>query len=462
MYKAAVIEDEYYIRQSIIMKLKNSGFEVSYDTDDGEELLLYLKENTIDLLVADISMPLMNGLELIDKINKAGYDIVYCILTGFSSFEYMREAMRLGVTDYLLKPIDADEFNITAEKIKEQLTIKAEEKAKKNQYILKEYLTGGDLISEGFNDLKFDAYSVRLTLLGNWNGNQKWFSYNNRSAVNTVYPGKPNLLVEILDKKKEITRVSETQTVYNSGIYNDILKLSQIINDAKKLIKQNLILDELRIIGNTNEITYNIANISRSLDAIEKFAEKKDFSKIIEQAEIIFNYHNVPQSEYELIFKKIILILYKYISFSERLIDYDWIFQSDTKEQFKKEAVENLKFILYPVDVNETAASCKESVEKIIIEVKSSYSSNFSLQSMAEKHFVNRSHLARVFKQVTGKTFNEYVTDVKIKRACELISEGHNITQASYLVGFEDTRYFSQVFKKNMGMPPSSYISEKK
>ena len=455
MYKVAVIDDEFFIRKSIILKLTNENFTVVFDSDDGKELLAYLKNNTIDLLLVDISMPLINGLDLISQILEAGHDIICCILTGYSNFEYAREAIRLGVTDYLLKPVDADELNSTVLNIEKKLKEKDEQKFRNSRSNLLEYVTGGETMN-----IKLDSFYVRLSLIGNLNGSRKWNSYGETDKLSIIYQGKANLKVEILENLCEPIKVFETQTVYTTKKYDDLCQLNAIIEDAKDMIKNSVILGEFRVSNEKSfkkEPEYSLLNMNRHLDLIEKFAQKKEYAKIIEQALLLFEYRSVPQIINEQIYKKMVLILYKYINFDEKMIDYDWIWQIDTREEFKNEILDNIKLILYPADSIDGIKTCRESVDKIIFEITSDYSKNYSIHSMAEKYFVNRSHLSRVFKQVTGKTFNEYVTDCKIERACELIREGHSISQVSYLVGFDDTRYFSQVFKKNVGISPVEY-----
>ena len=108
------MDDEDLIRQSIKNKIKVPDIKVVFDSDDGQNLINYVKENgpwSIDIALIDIEMPLMNGLDLILQLKEINPDIHFIIITGHDDFKYMQKAIRLGVDDYILKPIIPDILN---------------------------------------------------------------------------------------------------------------------------------------------------------------------------------------------------------------------------------------------------------------------------------------------------------------------------------------------------------------
>ena len=105
-----LVDDEYYLRQTLVRRIGELGseFRVEEEAENGQEALKLLKEKDIQLVITDIRMPVMDGLELSRKIQELYPDILTIILTGYADFSYAREALRYGVFDYLLKPVDPE------------------------------------------------------------------------------------------------------------------------------------------------------------------------------------------------------------------------------------------------------------------------------------------------------------------------------------------------------------------
>ena len=111
MYKVMLVDDEPLILRgmAVVIEWEEYGFEIVKSAANGLEAYEYLKDNKVDLIIADIKMPEMDGLELVKRIREEGIsDAFYVILSGYNDFEYARHAIRYSCMDYLLKPIDND------------------------------------------------------------------------------------------------------------------------------------------------------------------------------------------------------------------------------------------------------------------------------------------------------------------------------------------------------------------
>lgn len=122
-YKVIVVEDEALIRRSIAKKIQalDLGFDVIGSAMDGQSALALIESELPQLVVTDIRMPIMNGLELAKKIYFTYPNIKVIILSGFHEFEYARQAIQYGVVDYLVKPVTTEQLSIALTKIKLQL-----------------------------------------------------------------------------------------------------------------------------------------------------------------------------------------------------------------------------------------------------------------------------------------------------------------------------------------------------
>ncbi|MEG1934789.1 MAG: response regulator, partial [Rikenellaceae bacterium] len=112
MYRVLIVDDEAMIRTGIktIMPWKKLGVEQVLLAASGERAVEQLADNSVDLMITDICMINMDGLELIAKVNECHPDMRIIVLTGYSSFEYSQQCCRMNVHDFLLKPIDETEL----------------------------------------------------------------------------------------------------------------------------------------------------------------------------------------------------------------------------------------------------------------------------------------------------------------------------------------------------------------
>ena len=123
MYKVMIVDDEVSVRGMLERNLKASSLdiEVAGCAGDGQEALEMAKKIKPDIVITDISMPFMNGLELISALQEEGIASKNIIISGYDEFDYARTAIALGVTDYLLKPFMPDELWEVLEKIIREL-----------------------------------------------------------------------------------------------------------------------------------------------------------------------------------------------------------------------------------------------------------------------------------------------------------------------------------------------------
>ncbi|GMQ60419.1 response regulator [Vallitalea sediminicola] len=123
MYKIIIVEDEIPVRNAIcnIIKWEELGYELVCVSGDGQDALAYIENNQIDVILTDICMPFMDGLELSNEAKKMLPTVKIVIITGYNEFEYAHKAVEIGVDHYLLKPITADEFTKMLIEIKAEL-----------------------------------------------------------------------------------------------------------------------------------------------------------------------------------------------------------------------------------------------------------------------------------------------------------------------------------------------------
>ena len=137
MIKVFLVEDEKIIRKSIKnnVKWEENGFEFAGEAPDGEMALPMIEKLHPDIVITDIKMTFMDGLELSDILKKKMPKIQIIILSGYGEFDYAKEAIKIGVTDYLTKPVTGEQLLVALNKVKQKLDMKKrqEEDIKKLQ-----------------------------------------------------------------------------------------------------------------------------------------------------------------------------------------------------------------------------------------------------------------------------------------------------------------------------------------
>ena len=124
MYQILVVDDERIERNGIKMLLRHMQLPCEIaEAANGRDALEYLKEHTADILLTDVKMPFMDGIQLIEECKKddRNEDMKCVIFSGCSEFDYARKAVRLGVSDYILKPVDPSEFKETITRVIQEL-----------------------------------------------------------------------------------------------------------------------------------------------------------------------------------------------------------------------------------------------------------------------------------------------------------------------------------------------------
>ena len=154
-YKIMLVDDEEEVRTSIIRKIdwQDAGFEVIGDAENGKEALEKIEQNEPDVVMTDIRMPYMDGLEMAENIRQRYPSIKIVIFSGFDEFEYAKKAIKLNVIEYILKPVNVEELTAILKKIKKNLDEEIEQK--RNVTLLREsYIKSLPALREHFlNDL---------------------------------------------------------------------------------------------------------------------------------------------------------------------------------------------------------------------------------------------------------------------------------------------------------------------
>ena len=363
MIKVFLVEDETIIRQGIKNNIdwRSNGFELVGEAGDGEYAYPMILKSQPDILLTDVKMPFMDGLELSRLVKKALPRTKIIVISGYNEFDYAKEAIKIGISDYLLNPVTSASLMDALKKVSDQI------------------------FEEQENSRLLERYFINY---------EKYMAFPDKSDYSGV-------------DRKLIRNFLKTGNIEECGIFID--EYFEAVGEGNYM---SLLLRQYM----TMDIFYCVLEFIKSLNAQElntqpELTDLKRVTKAIEKA--------------------------------------------DTTMEYLKEL---FTFALTVRDKNSGdryGLLIREAQEYI---AENYGNSDFSLNMIAGYIGVSPSYFSSIFKQGTGQSFIEYLTKVRIDRACELLRcTTLRTSEIGEQVGYNDPHYFSTAFKKIMGQSPKEF-----
>ena len=535
MLKLFLVEDEIIMREGIKKNIpwELEGIEFAGEASDGELAYPLILKTKPDILVTDIKMPFMDGLELSRLVKQELPDIKIMILSGYDEFEYAKEAINIGITEYLLKPINSEKLleavkkvAKTIEKEKEQkdfLTTfeseRAENKRISRNKFFRKLVSGNQSVAatlkEGReNGMELSANRFNIVLFQIFTDKDADLYSEEQSAagkkieeitekVPQVYPVEMGLsgwafilteregalLEEILLKLENILmdivkECGNGKMEYFGGIGEPIVRLSEFdrcFDEASRAFSY-------RYLKNRNQFLEfsKIHELPENEDALEVGALQLDKldRKISEGFLSTGTTEEIPQfiDDYfeslgrknmeSMLFRQYV-VMDMYFAAVARLEKMGYSADDLVKEcgDFKKMSVvfQSLEQSRsYMIRVFETVINLRDKVSRkkyagLLDKAKKYIEGNYdrediSLNVTAAAVNLSPNHFSTIFSQETGKTFIEFLTQVRMEKAKELLrTTNKKSSEIAYEVGYKDSHYFSYLFKKTQECTPREY-----
>jgi two-component system, response regulator YesN len=518
MNKVILVDDEIYVRKGLrsLIDWEDCGFEVIEEASNGQQALSMIRELRPDLVVTDIRMPVLDGLELIKKATEEGLPSKFIIISGYSDFKYAQSAVRFGVHDFILKPIDKDEMEETLKILSKSLVEQKILFEKNEEIILKEIM---QQLLFGEADEKDAAAYLKARLLGNpkefyyiiieVNGllknlyDQNIVTYEKvkgkiAKVIRDVCDLKAKVWVQDLEQgsfgvlitsdylnrfqmnirnfvhwvKEELShQLSEEVTFYIGQPVPKLHFLKESYESAQKGLQYKYTQGEKGIIFNDDiakkEITYTELEDSFYNLLIEKIEEEsiENIIKVIEKIFEEFHQKSMARAAVQSSINRIVHSLLKVIKKMDGDLSKLISFQFMLKIQEFHVTQMQLKTILtdFVLESREEIIKLRKNssqgeVYKIKKFIEKHYHENISLKSIAAKFYMNPVYLGQLFKKTYGIYFKDYLLQIRINEAKRLLRQSEmRIYEIAESVGFNNTDYFVTIFGKLENITPSEY-----
>lgn len=475
MYSVIIIDDE----PKMIKGIRNAfdwnkyGFEIIGEFTSAHKAFDFICEKSPDLVLTDIRMPEISGLELLKRTKEKGMDVEFVIVSGFAEFVYAQEALRYGALDYCLKPIDIGRVDQLIEK----LALHFSKKRNVKNNMLLEALTSNDKtelenLTHFFHNSS-DYFFRVLTV----------YSHSERKDYNDIkfFQVKDALQVEFGARKTLYILKSQQKIDLDNLIDSSILKVSDIkavgmssisynYENIAKLIKQadiaasKIFLNEEKGIFIYEQKLNMVKPLIDKNSSIIKDKKFEEMGGLIERHMKFFKQNDFGMGEVVYLWNQTVSVLVGTYYEELRYMELDFLNYSELKERF--ENFESLcsflnEIYLYIKQMNSQAiddGDINSYFSNMIKYIESNYQDELYLKDLSAKFFINQVYCCKLFKSLLGKTFSEYVTELRIKKACEMLkSTDLSIDQVATKVGYVDYYYFNKVFKKQCGITPAKY-----
>ncbi len=512
--KVLIADDEPIVREGLrsIIEWDKLGFTVCGEAETGTECLQKMLSLSPELVLLDIKMPMMHGLDVAEQAKKQNFRGRIIIISGYSDFKYAQSAIRFGVNYYLLKPIDEDELENAVKNIRKDIELELQNTVDVNRYIerardvvLAEILEGK--VDEGEQALpqKADRYfsigfasdSYRVIA-----AESEGYEQENITEILFPFSCADKAQIELLKlhdrsicllKGRRVIHAEEEMVrdinrrfaqFHCQGIFaahGRVVTTPQDLHlsyhDALQLMRRRFFYPA----GICFAQQPDTAPEQFSRDSVSDIDTEQYIERILSLIETCNNDRaaelirslcarlcvmKVQPADIKSLLSSILIQLKHGILANYRQLSTS--FESDTaliaaiRSTTRLYEIED--YLKLKVEVAITAIgnfSRDHVIDKVIHYINKNYDKNLKLETLAELFCYNSAYLGKVFKSNVGESFNSYLDRVRISNAKEMLKQDrYKVYEISERIGYNNIDYFYKKFKKYVGESPSEYRKE--
>ena len=517
-WKVLIVDDEYRIGMLIkkLIRWDELSMECMDVVDNGETALEIIGAREPDVVITDIRMPKVNGLDMISMAKQSRKEVKFVVVSGYKEFEYAHRALQYGVDDYILKPINADELNKVLKKIYNELLVRKEQHetvSESRQIIKRDFLK--NIIEQ---ETETGEQDTRVSMEGEiYRGIDRKLDYadynkSDKKQDKLTFDKIVATVERILKPAAEEVLICEKENLHIYCLFNyDYSKSKKIkgsINDILSELKEQLIGFE------QYEITIGVGTERREFGEI-RFSIKEAYRAVGNRIKLgtgrLIYAENIPQPDKDglnnLVERYSENLLTSIETYSEERLEScinhiysDFMLKEDMDfSRCYEIAEEIIRIFMNNIEMGQDEMrqmkrriwnSCQHCYSIIQLKqllknelggylhmaaqmaetesakpircakqyMEEHYGEKIVLEDIADIVNLNPVYFSVLFKKETGMNFSAYLAGIRIEKAKEMI-RGTNDTIAviGERVGYRDTRYFSQTFTKIVGIKPALY-----
>ena len=496
MYRILIVDDERIERNGIRFLLKKLNMEFDIDEAvNGLDALEKIRKEDYDILLTDVKMPFMDGIELIDNVVNEKKKLRCVIFSGCNEFDYAKRAIRLGVVDYILKPVDPKEFKDTMDKVVNELEearASDELKSKSIEFLYEHalyMLVNGeniDAIRKEYNGLELDFAKFRRILLVEFNrdffgrrdvdfkknekitglGIQRYLNLNQQQEL--IFLGAGIDAVEVAGELVKIIKSDYDEDCYIavSAEIENPEDMEQKVDELDELMDNKFYHPEIKVFYPNMEsdasgmIQFDDDTLMKQMkqdikmkdvealrEHFDKFCEKYRHKNECSQIYIKFLYSNLLKDIYGSIDDTSEADLNKDVEKLYMSTD----FQSLTG--LVEAAIDRLAS-----SFNNKSQTGHREVELVKQYIYRNFGSELGIDMLADMVYLAPSYLSTVFKKETGQNLSKFIKSYRMERAKDMLENSMaKIVDIGATCGYQNVSYFCSSFREFYGVSPQKF-----
>lgn len=475
-----IVEDEKITRQGIKTMVQRCGVPVDniLECNNGEAALEILKTNKVDVLFTDIQMPRMNGIELVKRLQEFD-EIPYIVaISGYDNFSYAVEMLRMKVKDYLLKPIER-------EKVKEVLENLNEELKKKDEALKVDMTIGAQQLKYAIltDNLPETEKNILIEQYCNYfiKNEYRIVCTNDTGKSIEVEPDAPYFLIsDVNGTELYLVQESYITPLLKGELLLRFVGVSEVhsgLESLKEAYREALYARKEAYFRNKSEVFYGETSSGNEARSV-LHVDTKDIVQIVQmlgtnkyeegirRLERIFKNASLGSYTHTEMEDAIQLLLaelqrtYRNVIVRENLSMESLyaLYEGPDFEEYEEELLGWIANLAEILNKKFDDYGNKQKMEQAISYIKENYAKELNMAIVSNSISMNYSLFSFVFKQYTGTNFVNYLKEIRIAKARELLEETDlKIIEISNMVGYENEKHFMKIFKAVCGVSPSEY-----
>lgn len=510
MYRILVVDDEDIIREGIkyLFDYEALGFTICGEAATGEQALTRIFEYQPDVVLMDIRMPGMSGLEVTKRARQAGFTGKIVIISSYTDFSYAQEAMRQGVQYYITKPIEEEELERVLQQFKAELdqaqlssSTSRHYRQKARYSIIRDILQGqADRNQLNLQDLHLDTDAFQVVICEQYRptdpeakeqfesllciGNPDHSAFDQVTLHSRIIYLLKGEAIGRLQERMHAGRADPgsamaTLFIAQGRVVDSLDRIPESYRDAEQLQSRRFfcredlhtlthadltLCEDLHpCISNTNLQKY----AQTLLDCIQSF-NRKSMERTMEQLQQLLRGCSDSVDSVKLFLAAL------YLQIKNQMHHLypgdDTVFPADKNILDSFEQCIYLHQIIelltreFDSCINAIGTSNRDSVlDEILHYIHHNYASNITLEDISQLFGYNRSYLGKIFSKKMGQNFNTYLDQVRIERSKELLlQDDSKVYSIAARVGYKNVDYFHIKFKKYTGISPAEFRKQNK
>lgn len=445
--KVLIVDDGHYIVEYLkhLLNWQEFGVNRVETTTNSIEAKRMLKESPPDILITDIRMPEVSGIDLLEYVGELKLKTKVIFLSGYSEFEYAQKAIRLGAFDYLLKPVDKDDM----EKVIRSVTKVIEDNQPESGTAWEPYNSLGYLLSILCeNDSLIQEFK----------------------PIYSGFEQKPMRFFEMsLADRKEEVKLKDTLEGQDAFIWATSLTLAGMIPESVTLQLMaafpSVKLSESFQCNVKNSVRYSFYKffyheevLPADFNVLQNIAE---FSKL-ESREWDCSRHKIQKRFPQLLNRKhrimylLEVIYYLYLTNDKLRSEesLDWIIH---RLENPSEAYDYVILAISQLG-REAELSNEDIIDNVKTYITGHLDETLSLEELGRIVHLHPVYLSKFYKQETGENLSSYISFKRLERASRLLIDSNlHVADISHMVGYKKSQYFIKLFKEQYGVTPQQY-----